>query len=85
MASDASITRLGRRVRLGFVGGGLGSVIGNAHLVALRTDGKALQLAASNGAALPHAPAALTQLQLAVEAGYGEDDESAVAQYLRTR
>jgi 3-hydroxyisobutyrate dehydrogenase-like beta-hydroxyacid dehydrogenase len=45
----------------------------------------ALQLAASVGATLPHSTAALTQLQLAVEAGYGEDDESAVAQYLRTR
>jgi len=41
MTSDASITRLGRQLRLGFVGGGLDSVIGNAHLIALRTDGMA--------------------------------------------
>ena len=41
MASEAPMTRLGRRIRLGFVGGGLDSVIGNAHLVALRTDGLA--------------------------------------------
>ena len=41
MASEAPMTRLGRRIRLGFVGGGLDSVIGNAHLVALRTDGMA--------------------------------------------
>jgi predicted dehydrogenase len=41
MASDASIARLGRTVRLGFVGGGLDSVIGSAHLVALRADGMA--------------------------------------------
>jgi len=41
MTSDASITRLGRQIRLGFVGGGLDSVIGNAHLIALRADGMA--------------------------------------------
>ena len=41
MASEAPMMRLGRRIRLGFVGGGLDSVIGNAHLVALRTDGMA--------------------------------------------
>jgi 3-hydroxyisobutyrate dehydrogenase len=45
----------------------------------------ALQLAASVGADLPHASGALTVLERAAEAGYGEDDESAVAQYLRTR
>lgn len=41
MTSDASIARLGRRLRVGFVGGGLDSVIGQAHLVSLRTDGMA--------------------------------------------
>ena len=45
----------------------------------------ALLLAASVGADLPHATGALTVLERAVEAGYGEDDESAVAQYLRAR
>jgi predicted dehydrogenase len=33
--------RLGRRVRLGIIGGGLDSVIGSSHLVALRADGLA--------------------------------------------
>jgi predicted dehydrogenase len=41
MDVDASIAGLGRRVRLGFVGGGLDSVIGSAHLVSLRADGMA--------------------------------------------
>lgn len=45
----------------------------------------ATQLAASVGAHLPHAAAALDQLERAAAAGYGEDDESALAQYLRTR
>ena len=38
---SGSIERLGRRLRVGFVGGGLDSVIGQAHLIALRTDGMA--------------------------------------------
>lgn len=33
--------RMGRRLRVGFVGGGLDSVIGGTHLVALRADGMA--------------------------------------------
>lgn len=33
--------RFGRRLRVGFVGGGLDSVIGGTHLVALRADGMA--------------------------------------------
>jgi len=41
MASDGLIPQLGRRIRLGFVGGGLDSVIGEAHLVSMRTDGMA--------------------------------------------
>lgn len=45
----------------------------------------ALQLAATAGADLPHAAAALRVLERAAEEGFGEDDESAVAQYLRTR
>jgi predicted dehydrogenase len=32
---------LGRKLRVGFVGGGLDSVIGQAHLISLRTDGMA--------------------------------------------
>jgi predicted dehydrogenase len=35
------LERLGRRARLGLVGGGLDSVIGNTHLLALRADGLA--------------------------------------------
>lgn len=45
----------------------------------------ALQLAAGIGAELPHAASALDVLEHAAEDGYGDDDESAVAQYLRTR
>lgn len=45
----------------------------------------ALRLAATVGAELPHATGALGVLEDAVEAGYGEDDESAVAEYLRTK
>lgn len=41
MSSEATIVGLGRRLRVGFVGGGLDSVIGGTHLVALRTDGMA--------------------------------------------
>ena len=44
----------------------------------------ALHLASSVGADLPHTAAALTVLERAAAAGFGEDDESAVAQYLRT-
>ena len=43
----------------------------------------ALQLAAGVGADLPHAAGALAVLERAAEDGYGDDDESAVAQYLR--
>ena len=42
------------------------------------------QPAASVGADLPHTAGALKVLESAAEAGFGEDDESAVAQYLRT-
>ena len=45
----------------------------------------ALQLAAGVGADLPHAAGALTVLERAADDGYGDDDESAVAQYLRTQ
>lgn len=41
MSSEPAIVVLGRRLRVGFVGGGLDSVIGGAHLVALRADGMA--------------------------------------------
>jgi predicted dehydrogenase len=41
MPREASIEKLGRRLRVGFVGGGLDSVIGETHLIALRTDGLA--------------------------------------------
>lgn len=41
MSSEEAIMRFGRRLRVGFVGGGLDSVIGGTHLVALRTDGMA--------------------------------------------
>jgi len=45
----------------------------------------ALLLAASVGADLPHAAGTLDVLDRAVEAGFGEDDESAVAAYLRSQ
>ena len=41
MSSEAAIVKLGRRLRVGFVGGGVDSVIGGTHLVALRSDGMA--------------------------------------------
>jgi predicted dehydrogenase len=41
MSQIQLLERLGRRVRLGLVGGGLDSVIGNTHLLALRADGLA--------------------------------------------
>jgi 3-hydroxyisobutyrate dehydrogenase-like beta-hydroxyacid dehydrogenase len=45
----------------------------------------ALELAADSGAGLPQTERSLAVLQDAVEAGYGDHDESAVAQYLRDR
>jgi 3-hydroxyisobutyrate dehydrogenase-like beta-hydroxyacid dehydrogenase len=45
----------------------------------------ALQLAAAVGTGLPHAEGALSVLEDAGSAGFGELDESAVAQYLRSR
>ena len=37
---DKSLLRdFGRRVRLGMVGGGTGSIIGDTHMLALRADG----------------------------------------------
>lgn len=41
MSQMQLIERFGRRVRLGLVGGGLDSVIGHTHLLALRADGLA--------------------------------------------
>nr|WP_286346140.1 Gfo/Idh/MocA family oxidoreductase [Frondihabitans sucicola] len=41
MSSTSLVSRLGRRVRFGIIGGGLDSVIGGTHLLALRTDGLA--------------------------------------------
>lgn len=39
MSQTQLLENLGRRVRLGLIGGGLDSVIGNTHLLALRADG----------------------------------------------
>jgi predicted dehydrogenase len=39
MAVDRPIAQLGRRLRVGFVGGGADSVIGSVHQIALRADG----------------------------------------------
>jgi predicted dehydrogenase len=41
MPASVPIERLGRKLRVGFVGGGLDSVIGQAHMISLRTDGMA--------------------------------------------
>lgn len=41
MSQPSLLERFGRRVRLGLVGGGLDSVIGQTHLIALRADGLA--------------------------------------------
>jgi predicted dehydrogenase len=41
LSASQLLERFGRRVRLGLVGGGLDSVIGQTHLVALRADGLA--------------------------------------------
>lgn len=41
MDDTSLIERFGRRVRIGFVGGGLDSVIGTTHLLAVRADGLA--------------------------------------------
>jgi predicted dehydrogenase len=41
LAAPQLLERLGRRVRIGLVGGGLDSVIGQTHLMALRPDGLA--------------------------------------------
>src|SRR4051812_43741176 len=41
MSAESGIAQLGRRLKVGFVGGGLDSVIGATHLVALRADGMA--------------------------------------------
>jgi predicted dehydrogenase len=41
MSHESLVSRLGRRVRFGIIGGGLDSVIGDTHLLALRVDGLA--------------------------------------------
>lgn len=41
MSGTHSLVELGRKIRVGFVGGGLDSVIGATHLYALRLDGLA--------------------------------------------
>jgi predicted dehydrogenase len=41
MPVSVPIERLGRKLRVGFVGGGLDSVIGQTHLISLRADGMA--------------------------------------------
>ena len=34
------LKKFGRRIRVGFVGGGIDSIVGSTHLSALRLDGK---------------------------------------------
>lgn len=41
MSDDNLLSRVGRRVRLGMIGGGQDSVIGSTHLIAFRVDGLA--------------------------------------------
>jgi predicted dehydrogenase len=39
MMDKSLISAFGRRIRLGMVGGGTGSIIGDTHLLAMRADG----------------------------------------------
>lgn len=41
MSDNSLLSRVGRRVRLGMIGGGQDSVIGSTHLIAFRVDGLA--------------------------------------------
>ena len=40
MEKKSLLKKFGRRIRTGFIGGGIDSVVGDTHLAALRMDGK---------------------------------------------
>ena len=40
MIKKSLLKKFGRRLRVGFVGGGIDSVVGDTHLAAMRMDGK---------------------------------------------
>ena len=40
MEKKSLLKKFGRRIRIGFIGGGIDSVVGDTHLAALRMDGK---------------------------------------------
>ena len=57
------ISAFGRRVRLGMVGGGIGSIIGETHMIALRADGFC-ELVAGVLSSRPDVAKASAQLEL---------------------
>jgi predicted dehydrogenase len=74
---------LGRRVRLGLVGGGLDSVIGHTHLLALRADGLAEVVAGALSIDPQVAEASARALLLPRERSYGSWQDMLEAEHAR--
>jgi len=75
---------LGRRVRLGLIGGGLDSVIGNTHLLALRADGLAEVVAGALSIDPQVAVASARALLLPSERSYASWQDMLEAEQART-
>lgn len=71
MTPRPTIAQLGRRLRIGFVGGGLDSVIGQTHLIAARIDGMAEVVAGAMSIDPAVADASAAALLIAEDRRYG--------------
>ncbi len=84
MSQIRPLETLGRRVRLGLIGGGLDSVIGNTHLLALRADGLAEVVAGALSIDPQVAVASARALLLPSERSYASWQDMLEAEQART-
>ena len=75
--------RLGRRLRLGMVGGGQGAFIGGVHRVAARLDDRFELVAGALSADPVKAKASAAELRIAPERAYGSFAEMAAREAAR--
>jgi predicted dehydrogenase len=76
-------TKLGRRLRLGMVGGGQGAFIGGVHRIAARLDDRYELVAGALASDPERARASAIELGLAPERAYGSFTEMAAAEAAR--
>jgi predicted dehydrogenase len=76
-------TKLGRRLRLGMVGGGQGAFIGAVHRIAARLDDRYELVAGALASDPERAKASAAELGLAPERAYGSFTEMAAAEAAR--